>query len=796
MTVSAIAKKDFKVYPIFVAKQYVVNNNQLYHACDDLICMPIMGRNFAWNNGGTPVNMFNYDAELGGWDYYLDLNAIVGNGAVLFRPVLIALDISYEIYVYINYNTTTKQMIIYYYTASYYGSGTPGPPPTLTISQPPPGYCITKTSLAPGEYAQVYPCSDSPAPVSEQYKYLFADRPIADKPTIYDNEIYMNLSSSTFGVDRTTFGYLGIPGTEVIKTPAYVNAIATNEYGYDIPLPAYQIYNPTPDARNAVLAYVPNVAPIYGYFRFFFWAGSMYWGIDDQNNLWFFANGPALDNGSITGYIYQAMMYNRKDKIIYGTILLGYKPFSDSDFDLIDSAYAQSAISSIANLGRSCSDTGRGYMICRVPIVAIYNNEGSINTFTPNLDSEIWPYLSPATLSYDPNAGKGTVVEIVEELIYDSNVNADEANNILYSFPGSFYPIDPNGLLSLDLPTVFMYPSPPDSPATYSIEVDSMTLSGNTLTVSGKISSPSLSIFNGVRAYVMCGGVLMGLGEGQINPDGTYSVSVNAYIGRQNPSDCQVVVMATSRNFDAVTGQVPPPTSLVPITTQTRGIVVEFIAENDQSTRYAVVCADKTWGSPGCQPWTGDWMDVCFKSCTSPVINAQEFITAVTSASDGYTWKVNIYDNGLLVKQCTGVDKDHPCVYYLTAPSPTPSPSPSAATVSLMTVSTSPSPTPSPTPTSQAAIAEPYVSVPLATSISPSPTPTETPTPIPSPTPTSMPSPTPTPSPTCSPILTTGVSWLDNILFCVGSYGITVTVALLAFIFVLMILYGTWQQRR
>jgi hypothetical protein len=141
------------------------------------------------------------------------------------------------------------------------------------------------------------------------------------------------------------------------------------------------------------------------------------------------------------------------------------------------------------------------------------------------------------------------------------------------------------------------------------------------------------------------------------------------------------------------------------------------------------------------------------------------------------------------------------------SPTPTPSPSSSTATVSLMTVSTSPSPTPSPTPTSQAGgalapeygIAEPYVSTTVVITVlpSPTPTPTETPSPTPSPSPTATPtptpsaSPTPTPSPTCRPILTTGVSWLDNILFCIGSYGITVAVVLLALIFILMILHRT-----
>jgi len=42
-------------------------------------------------------------------------------------------------------------------------------------------------------------------------------------------------------------------------------------------------------------------------------------------------------------------------------------------------------------------------------------------------------------------------------------------------------------------------------------------------------------------------------------------------------------------------------------------------------------------------------------------------------------------------------------------------------------------------------------------------------------------------SQTCSPVVKTGVEFLDRVLFCVGSYGITVAVVVAAF-FVLLLL--------
>ena len=42
-------------------------------------------------------------------------------------------------------------------------------------------------------------------------------------------------------------------------------------------------------------------------------------------------------------------------------------------------------------------------------------------------------------------------------------------------------------------------------------------------------------------------------------------------------------------------------------------------------------------------------------------------------------------------------------------------------------------------------------------------------------------------SQTCSPVVKTGVEFLDRVLFCIGSYGVTVAVVVAAF-FVLLLL--------
>jgi hypothetical protein len=82
-------------------------------------------------------------------------------------------------------------------------------------------------------------------------------------------------------------------------------------------------------------------------------------------------------------------------------------------------------------------------------------------------------------------------------------------------------------------------------------------------------------------------------------------------------------------------------------------------------------------------------------------------------------------------------------------------------------------PTPTPTPTSM-----------------PTPTPTPTPTPIPTPTSTPIPTPTPTPTSECSPVIRTGVEFLDRVVFCIGTVGITMFVLIVAFLLVWLLSRG------
>jgi hypothetical protein len=40
----------------------------------------------------------------------------------------------------------------------------------------------------------------------------------------------------------------------------------------------------------------------------------------------------------------------------------------------------------------------------------------------------------------------------------------------------------------------------------------------------------------------------------------------------------------------------------------------------------------------------------------------------------------------------------------------------------------------------------------------------------------------------CPPLFRTGVSWLDQVLFCVGGYGVTVTVLIAAIILLILLI--------
>jgi len=51
------------------------------------------------------------------------------------------------------------------------------------------------------------------------------------------------------------------------------------------------------------------------------------------------------------------------------------------------------------------------------------------------------------------------------------------------------------------------------------------------------------------------------------------------------------------------------------------------------------------------------------------------------------------------------------------------------------------------------------------------------------------PSPQPSPGQVCSPVFRTGIEWLDQVVFCVGGYGVTVTVLLVA-VTLLILLVG------
>jgi hypothetical protein len=118
---------------------------------------------------------------------------------------------------------------------------------------------------------------------------------------------------------------------------------------------------------------------------------------------------------------------------------------------------------------------------------------------------------------------------------------------------------------------------------------------------------------------------------------------------------------------------------------------VQFTNVNDPYLRYFIVCADKQWGQPGCQPWTGDWVDVGAGQVTSSPISASQTVTAITSSDAGYYYTAKIMDsNGNVVKECQHVDRYSPCVYSISAVAPTPTPTP--------TPTPAPAPTPTPTP--------------------------------------------------------------------------------------------------
>jgi hypothetical protein len=46
----------------------------------------------------------------------------------------------------------------------------------------------------------------------------------------------------------------------------------------------------------------------------------------------------------------------------------------------------------------------------------------------------------------------------------------------------------------------------------------------------------------------------------------------------------------------------------------------------------------------------------------------------------------------------------------------------------------------------------------------------------------------PSPQPYCSPVLKTGVAWLDQVVFCIGGYGVTVLLVLAALILLILLI--------
>jgi len=119
-----------------------------------------------------------------------------------------------------------------------------------------------------------------------------------------------------------------------------------------------------------------------------------------------------------------------------------------------------------------------------------------------------------------------------------------------------------------------------------------------------------------------------------------------------------------------------------------------FTNVNDPYMRYVIVCVDKTWGQPGCQPWTGDWVQVVGlspgDSIESPYFTPTNVLTAVTSSDAGYYYRVDIIDeNGNIVYTCDQVDRNNPCYFYV-----------AGATTSTTTISTTSSTTTTTTTTS------------------------------------------------------------------------------------------------
>lgn len=176
--------------------------------------------------------------------------------------------------------------------------------------------------------------------------------------------------------------------------------------------------------------------------------------------------------------------------------------------------------------------------------------------------------------------------------------------------------------------------------------------------------------------------------------------------------------------------------------------MVFYNGTNTSTETKLVVCVDKDWGTSGCGimsdgsvmgDWIHDGLSTPNSSAESPYFYPESKLTIeVTDPCNDYKVEVRDENNNVLLS-----------TQYEQVCSPVP-----------FFV-------PTPTPTS---------------------TPTSTPTPTPTPTLTPTPTATPTPIP-CPPLIRTGNSILDKVLFCVHGYGVTVLVAGVAF-FMLLILRG------
>jgi hypothetical protein len=178
--------------------------------------------------------------------------------------------------------------------------------------------------------------------------------------------------------------------------------------------------------------------------------------------------------------------------------------------------------------------------------------------------------------------------------------------------------------------------------------------------------------------------------------------------------------------------------------------VVFYNGFNDSTETKLVVCVDKDWGTPGCGildtgsavgDWVHDGLSTYNSRLETPYFYPVNKLTiAVTSPCSDYRVEVRDQNNNVLLTVTYDGTICGAFPFFV--------------------------PTPTPTPTS-------------------TPTPTPSRTPSPSPTPSQTPTATPTPS-MCSPLIKTGIEFLDMVLFCVGGVGVTVLILVIAFVVLLM----------